>query len=254
MQFLIYIHCHVVIILPLRCYSSNKRYRLYNQPAKIYSKSSLMICMLTCFTLSHNTNNLLKEICHGFILRKVLGKVLEITGAPQVLCSALKYKKGYKVFCEVNFPVLFDCTRSYFLCSFKYRLLPSSSGKTPFDFSSHIVRCYGFCPSSLLNAVLLAFLAAVKTSEALTPVFTYSTRRQTYVSLYFLNITFWGKLSAIISGVSLNLYFCSVECRCHLECKRELSEPSVLYLLSALTVTVYESLGYAIHYTFWRGY
>lgn len=150
--------------------------------------------------------------------------------------------------------MLYDCARSHFLCVLKDRLVPSFSGKTPFDFNSCIVRGCGFCPCSLLNAAVLAFLAAVKTSEALTPVFTYSTRRQTCVSLYFLNIAFWGKLSAIISGVSLNLYFCSVECRCHLECKRELSEPSLLYLLSALTVTVYESLGSAIHYTFWRGY
>lgn len=149
--------------------------------------------------------------------------------------------------------MLCDRTCNHFVCVLKGHLLPSFSGKTPFDFNWYTVRCCGFCPSSLLNTVVLAFLAVVKTSEALTPVFTYSTRRKTCVSLYFLNITFWGKLSAIIAGVSLNLYFCSVECRCHLECKRELSEPSVLYLLSALTGTVYESLGSAIHYTFLEG-
>lgn len=63
MQFLIYIHCHVVIMLPLRCYSSSKRHRLYDQPAKIYPKSSLVISMLTCFIRSHGADDLLQGIC-----------------------------------------------------------------------------------------------------------------------------------------------------------------------------------------------
>lgn len=35
MQFLIYIDCHVVIILPLRCCFSDERYGLCNQPTEI---------------------------------------------------------------------------------------------------------------------------------------------------------------------------------------------------------------------------
>lgn len=211
-----------------------------------------MICVLTCFILSCNANNFLKEICRGCIPGRVRNRWGSIH-LQQALYSALKCKEGCKSFCSVNFPVLCDRTCNHFVSAFKGRLPPSFSGKIPFDFNWYMVRRCGFCPPTLLNTVVLAFPAAVKTSEALTLVFTYSTRRQTCVSLYFLNITFWGKLSAIIAGVSLNLYFCSVECRCHLECKRELSEPSVLYLLSALTVTVYESLGSAIHYTFLEG-
>lgn len=71
MQFLIYIHCHVVIILPLRCYSSYKRHRLYNQLAEIYLKSFLVIRVLTCLAQSRNSGNLLEEICSRYPLQKV---------------------------------------------------------------------------------------------------------------------------------------------------------------------------------------
>lgn len=82
MQFLIYIHCHVVIILPLRCYSSYKRHRLYNQPAKIYLNSSLVICVLTCLAGSRNAGNLLEETCSRYALRKVQSQRCEGHSAP----------------------------------------------------------------------------------------------------------------------------------------------------------------------------
>lgn len=82
MQFLIYIHCHVVIILPLRCYSSSKRHRLHNQPAKIHLKSSLVICALTCLAQSCNAGNLLEEICSRYSLQKVHSQSSEGHSAP----------------------------------------------------------------------------------------------------------------------------------------------------------------------------
>lgn len=181
-----------------------------------------------------------------------------ISGAPSISDGHSAHRWSTRRAAQALAKLIFLCCTSvpgaiFCVYSKPVSSLPSFSGKTPFDFNSGIVGGCGFCPCSRLSAAVLAVPAAAQTAEALTPVFTYGTRRQTCVSLYFLNIAFWGKLSAIISGVPLNLYFCSVECRCHLECKRELSEPSLLYLLSALTVTVYESLGSAIHYTFLEG-
>lgn len=87
MQFLIYIHCHVVIILPLRCYSSYKRHRLYNQPAEIYLKSSLVIRVLTYLARSRNAGNLLEEICTRYSLQKVQRQrgILLLTGVQERL-------------------------------------------------------------------------------------------------------------------------------------------------------------------------
>lgn len=115
MQFLIYIHCHVVIILPLRCYSSNKRHRLYNQPAKIYSKSSLVICTLTCFVRSHNINNHSKEICSRYALYRVSGAPSISAGRSAHHWSARRAAKvlAKLIFlCCVTVPVAVFCAYS----------------------------------------------------------------------------------------------------------------------------------------------
>lgn len=228
MQFLIYIHCHVVIILPLRCYSSSKRHRLYNQPAKIYLKSSLVICMLTCFIRSRNTNNLLKQMCSRY------GTYCEryrIGGAPSISDGHSAHRWSRRRAAKVSAKLIFLCCMTVPVVIFcvHSKTVSSLPSRAKHLFISTVTQSEAVASAPVVCWMLryLPFWQRLKTSEALTPVFTYCTRSQTCVSLYFLNIAFWGKLSAIISGVSLNLYFCSVECRCHLECKRELSEPSL---------------------------
>lgn len=113
MQFLIYIHCHVVIILPLRCYSSYKRHSLYNQPAKIYLKSSLVICVLMCFARSRNAGNLLEEICSRYSLQKVQSQSSEGHSAPRWgTREAAKVLAKVISLCCVTVPVAIFCVRS----------------------------------------------------------------------------------------------------------------------------------------------
>lgn len=151
MQFLIYIHCHVVIKLPLRCCSSYKRHRLYNQPAKIYLKSSLVICVLTCLAQSPTAGNLLGEICSSHSLQKVRSQSSQghpalhwgTREAAKVLAKLISLRRA-------AVPVAIFC-----VCSKAISSLPPFPGKAPFDSSSSIVRGCGSCPCGLLDAVVL---------------------------------------------------------------------------------------------------